>query len=104
MNETRIIDAEKKGEDAAADLETSLRPQSLFQSQESSSSGQTVVLAAANWGQMPPVFAERSEGDERFFDRRCSRTKLMKAEYGDLKEDLKKLGEAKTCIDLEKNN
>lgn len=46
------------------------------------------------------VFAE-ADDDGRLFDRRCSRTKLiMKESIGSLKDDLKALGEAKTCIEL----
>lgn len=49
------------------------------------------------------VFADEDEDSGKLFDRRCSRTKLImedSVEY--LKEDLEKLGEAKTCINLSK--
>jgi hypothetical protein len=39
------------------------------------------------------VFAEAGD-DGKFFDRRCSRTKSMENDFGDLKDDLKKLGKA----------
>lgn len=46
------------------------------------------------------IFAEADEESGKLFDRRCSRTKSMKNDFGDLKDDLEKLGEAKTCIGL----
>ena len=49
MSDTRIIDAEKKGEDAIADLETSLRPQSLaeFTGQKQARENLKVFIEAA---------------------------------------------------------
>lgn len=48
------------------------------------------------------VYAEADEDSGKLFDRRCSRTKPIEEEFGDLKEDLEKLGEAKTSISLSK--
>ncbi len=39
------------------------------------------------------VFAE-ADDDGKLYDRRCSRTKNMENDFGDLKDDLKKLGKA----------
>lgn len=48
------------------------------------------------------VFAEADE-DGKLFDRRCSRTRrLTETENYILKENLEKLGEAKNCISLSK--
>lgn len=48
------------------------------------------------------VFAEADEDSGKLFDRRCSRTKPIDEEFGDLQEDLEKLGKAKTCDGLSK--
>jgi Holliday junction DNA helicase RuvB len=49
MNETRIIDAEKKGEDASSDLDYSLRPQSLaeFTGQKQACENLKIFIEAA---------------------------------------------------------
>lgn len=48
------------------------------------------------------VFAE-ADDNGKLFDRRCSRTKLVtENSVEDLSEDLEKLGDAKTCINLSK--
>lgn len=46
------------------------------------------------------VFAKEDENGE-LFDQRCSRSKDLNGTSADLKDDLKKLGEGKTCISLE---
>ncbi len=46
------------------------------------------------------VFAKGNEDDGTLWDGRCSRSKDLKGYGGAVEEDLKKLGEAKTCVDL----
>jgi hypothetical protein len=52
-------------------------------------------------GETHLVFAKEFEEDEGLQDGRCSRSKDMNGLSSDLEDDLKKLGEAKTCINLQ---
>ena len=47
------------------------------------------------------VFAKAKEEDDTLWDGRCSRSRDLAGFGGEVEEDIKKLGEAKTCVSLE---
>ncbi len=52
-------------------------------------------------GETHLVFAKENEDSGELWDGRCSRSKDLNGFSSDLKDDLKKLGEGKTCISLD---